>query len=76
VLNYAPSRLGCDYMHDDEEPIRIPIAEVFDLHAVEPREVAAVVEAYLKEAARSASILCGSSTVAASVSSAESCVQC
>jgi hypothetical protein len=39
-------------MHDDEEPVRIPITEVFDLHAVEPREVAAVVEAYLEEAAR------------------------
>jgi DNA-nicking Smr family endonuclease len=39
-------------MHDDEEPIRIPITEVFDLHAVEQREVAALVEAYLEEAAR------------------------
>jgi DNA-nicking Smr family endonuclease len=52
VLIYASSRLGCDCMHDDEEPVRIPITEVFDLHAVEPREVAAVVEAYLEEAAR------------------------
>lgn len=39
-------------MHGDEEPLRIPITDVFDLHAVEPREVAAVVEAYLDEAAR------------------------
>ena len=52
MLNYASSRLGCDCMHDDEEPVRIPITEVFDLHAVEPREVAGVVEAYLEEAAR------------------------
>jgi hypothetical protein len=55
---------------------RIPITEVFDLHAVEPREVAAVVEAYLEEAPGSVSILCASSTVAASVSSGGSCVQC
>jgi dsDNA-specific endonuclease/ATPase MutS2 len=38
-------------MHGDEEPLRIPITDVFDLHTVEPREVA-VVEAYLDEAAR------------------------
>jgi dsDNA-specific endonuclease/ATPase MutS2 len=52
VLIYASSRLGCDCILDDEERVRIPITEVFDLHAVEPREVAAVVEAYLEEAAR------------------------
>lgn len=39
-------------MHGDEEPLRIPITDVFDLHTVEPREVTAVVEAYLDEAAR------------------------
>jgi len=39
-------------MRGDEEPVRIPISEVFNLHAVEPREVAAVVEAYLEEAER------------------------
>jgi|SRR6266545_942682 len=33
-----------------EEPFRIPIADVFDLHAVPPRDVQAVVEAYLDEA--------------------------
>jgi dsDNA-specific endonuclease/ATPase MutS2 len=38
-------------MHGDEEPLRIPITDVFDLQTVEPREVA-VVEAYLDEAAR------------------------
>ena len=35
-------------MHDDE-PVRIPITDVFDLHAVQPKEVEAVVEAYLEE---------------------------
>ena len=44
--------LGANRMHGDEEPLRIPITDVFDLHTVEPREVAAVVEAYLDEAAR------------------------
>jgi dsDNA-specific endonuclease/ATPase MutS2 len=39
-------------MPADEEPIRIPITDVFDLHTVRPREVAAVVEAYLEEANR------------------------
>ena len=39
-------------MQPDEEPIRIPITDVFDLHTVRPREVAAVVEAYLEEANR------------------------
>ena len=36
----------------EQEPIRIPITDVFDLHAVQPREVADVVEAYLEEAKR------------------------
>lgn len=39
-------------MEDNQEPIRIPITDVFDLHSVQPREVAAVVEAYLEEADR------------------------
>jgi dsDNA-specific endonuclease/ATPase MutS2 len=39
-------------MPPDEEPIRIPITDVFDLHTVRPQEVAAVVEAYLEEANR------------------------
>jgi dsDNA-specific endonuclease/ATPase MutS2 len=39
-------------MEPDEEPIRIPITDVFDLHTVRPQEVAAVVEAYLEEANR------------------------
>ena len=36
-------------MHSDE-PIRIPITDVFDLHSVPPRDVKAVVEEYLEEA--------------------------
>jgi dsDNA-specific endonuclease/ATPase MutS2 len=39
-------------MQDEQEPIRIPITDVFDLHTVQPKEVAAVVEAYLEEAQR------------------------
>jgi len=34
------------------EPVRIPITDVFDLHSVPPRDVRAVVEAYLEEAHR------------------------
>ena len=34
----------------DEEPIHIPITDVFDLHTVPPRDVEGVVEAYLNEA--------------------------
>jgi dsDNA-specific endonuclease/ATPase MutS2 len=36
----------------DEEPIRIPVADVFDLHTVPPQDVKAVVEEYLREAHR------------------------
>jgi DNA-nicking Smr family endonuclease len=35
-----------------DEPIRIPVTDVFDLHSVPPRDVAAVVEEYLAEAHR------------------------
>jgi len=38
-------------MHD-EEPVRIPITDVFDLHTVPPRDVAPIVEEYLEEAHR------------------------
>ena len=48
----AGKALAANRMHGDEEPLRIPITDVFDLHTVEPREVAVVVEAYLDEAAR------------------------
>ena len=34
----------------DEEPVRIPITDVFDLHSVPPRDAKAVVEEYLEEA--------------------------
>ena len=33
-----------------DEPVRIPVTDVFDLHTVPPRDVRAVVEAYLEEA--------------------------
>jgi Smr domain len=33
-----------------EEPVRIPVTDVFDLHTVPPRDVKVVVEAYLEEA--------------------------
>jgi dsDNA-specific endonuclease/ATPase MutS2 len=39
-------------MPSDDEPVRIPITDVFDLHSVQPKEVEAVVEAYLEEAHR------------------------
>ena len=34
------------------DPVTIPITDVFDLHTIHPREVKAVVEAYLNEAQR------------------------
>ena len=37
---------------EDDEPVRIPITDVFDLHTVPPRDVRAVVEEYLIEAHR------------------------
>jgi dsDNA-specific endonuclease/ATPase MutS2 len=37
---------------NDEEPIRIPITDVFDLHSIPPRDCRAVVEEYLEEARR------------------------
>lgn len=37
---------------DSEDPIRIPVTDVFDLHTVPAREVKAVVENYLEEAHR------------------------
>jgi dsDNA-specific endonuclease/ATPase MutS2 len=36
----------------EDEPLRIPITDVFDLHSVPPRDVKAVVEEYLYEARR------------------------
>ena len=37
---------------DDQEPIRIPITDVFDLHTVPARDVGPIVEEYLEEARR------------------------
>ncbi len=37
---------------DDQEPVRVPITDVFDLHTVPPRDVAPIVEEYLQEAHR------------------------
>ena len=39
-------------MDQDDEPLRIPISDVFDLHAVRPQDVKEAVEAYLEEAQR------------------------
>lgn len=36
----------------DDEPVRIPIGDVFDLHNVSPRDIEPVVEEYLSEAYR------------------------
>jgi dsDNA-specific endonuclease/ATPase MutS2 len=36
----------------EQEPVRIPITDVFDLHSVPARDVKAVVEEYLAEAHR------------------------
>ena len=36
----------------DDEPIRVPITDIFDLHSVPPRDVKPVVEEYLIEAHR------------------------
>lgn len=37
-------------MPPDDELVRISITDVFDLHSVQPKEVEAVVAAYLEEA--------------------------
>jgi dsDNA-specific endonuclease/ATPase MutS2 len=56
----APARVADDDDADDDvdpfdpfpEPVRLEIKDVFDLHTVQPREVRAVVEEYLREAQR------------------------
>ena len=35
-----------------DEPVRIPITDVFDLHTIAPRDTKVAVEAYLEEAHR------------------------
>jgi DNA-nicking Smr family endonuclease len=37
-------------MTSDDEPVAIPITDVFDLHTIAPRDVKVAVEAYLDEA--------------------------
>ncbi len=54
----APSGIKLIYVMphdfpDSEEPVAIPITDVFDLHSVPPRDVRGVVEAYLEEARKS-----------------------
>jgi dsDNA-specific endonuclease/ATPase MutS2 len=39
-------------MEEPEEPIRIPITDIFDLHSVSSRDVMPVVQEYLGEAHR------------------------
>lgn len=36
----------------DEEPVRIPVTDVLDLHSIPPHDVKLVVEEYLEEARR------------------------
>lgn len=36
-----------------DDPVRIPITDVFDLHSVPPRDIKPIVEAYLEEARKS-----------------------
>ena len=36
----------------EDDPIEIPITDVFDLHTIAPRDAQAAVEAYLEEAHR------------------------
>lgn len=43
---------GSPVAFPQQEPIEIPISDVFDLHCIAPRDVAAAVEAYLEEAYR------------------------
>ena len=37
---------------DEEDPLRIPVTDVLDLHSIPPRDVKPVVEEYLNEARR------------------------
>src|SRR5579863_2794146 len=41
-----------EYEHDKNEPFRIPIEDVLDLHSVSPRDIGPVVEEYLSEVHR------------------------
>jgi len=46
------SAISVNESHNPDDPIRIPITDVLDLHTVHPRDVRAVVEEYLDEAER------------------------
>jgi len=37
-------------LDNPDEPIRIPVTDIFDLHSIPPRDAKAAVEAYLEEA--------------------------
>jgi dsDNA-specific endonuclease/ATPase MutS2 len=39
-----------DFNEDEEQPLEIPITDVFDLHTVPPPDAKGIVEAYLDEA--------------------------
>jgi dsDNA-specific endonuclease/ATPase MutS2 len=39
-------------MEEPEEPVRIPVTDIFDLHSVPPRDVKPAIEEYLAEAYR------------------------
>jgi dsDNA-specific endonuclease/ATPase MutS2 len=41
-----------DQPDNPQEPFRIPVTDVIDLHTVAPRDIEAVVEEYLEEARR------------------------
>jgi len=41
-----------EYKPENDEPIRIPIEDVLDLHSVSPRDIVPVVEEYLSEVKR------------------------
>ena len=47
--NGAAQGAGMDHA---DEPFRIPVSDVFDLHTVRPKDVKEAVEAYLEEANR------------------------
>jgi dsDNA-specific endonuclease/ATPase MutS2 len=48
----AEDECGVDPFDPFPEPVRLEIGDVFDLHTIQPREVRAVVEEYLREARR------------------------
>ncbi len=52
VLRQRTHNVRLTAVVDNEEPIRIPVTDVFDLHTVPAREIKPVVENYLEEAYR------------------------